>query len=138
MSGNNSEQITSLFFSVSRTLKSKLDLKNPIFQLPLAHTETLRLIREKKRVAMKEVAGFLAITPPSATALINHLVKVGYVARASDKVDRRAVHLTLTKKGEAIMLKSLNKHCEIFISMLKKLNAKEQSQLLNILKKLTN
>jgi DNA-binding MarR family transcriptional regulator len=137
MQAESTEKIVSLIFSASRNLKQNLDLKNPLFQLPLTHTETLRLINEKKHVAMKEVAGFLAITPPSATALINNLVKVGYVQRAYDKNDRRAVYLKLTKKGEAILLKSQAEHCKIFTGLLKKLSSKEQLELLNILTKLT-
>jgi len=136
MQQNPTEKINTLFFSLSRSLKRKLDLSNPLFQMPLAHTETLRLINEKKRVTMKEVAGFLAITPPSATALINHLVKAGYVARSSDKIDRRAVHLVLTKKGGAVLHKSQAEHCKTFTKLLKKLSFKEQSDLINILTKL--
>jgi MarR family 2-MHQ and catechol resistance regulon transcriptional repressor len=136
MQSNQTEKINSLFFNLSRSLKRKLDLSNPLFQMPLAHTETLRLINEKKRIAMKEVARFLAITPPSATALINHLVKAGYVARNSDKNDRRAVHLVLTKKGEAVLRKNQAEHCKIFTKLLKKLSFREQSELINILTKL--
>lgn len=85
MGTNSTEKIASLFFSVSRSLKHKLDLSSPLFQLPLAHTETLRLVSEQKRVTMKQVADFLAITPPSATALIDHLVKAGYIQRAASR-----------------------------------------------------
>ena len=66
MTVNSTEKIVSLFFSVSRSLKHKLDLSSPFFQLPLAHTETLRLISEQKRVPMKQVADFLAIRPEHA------------------------------------------------------------------------
>jgi MarR family 2-MHQ and catechol resistance regulon transcriptional repressor len=138
MRNNSTEKIVSLIFSASRNLKQKLDLSNPLFQMPLAHTETLRLIHEKKQVAMKQVAGFLAITPPSATALVNHLVGAGYVARNSDKQDRRSVHLKLTKKGEGVMRQSQTEHCRIFTGLLKKLSLKEQLELLNILTKLNN
>lgn len=136
MQPNSTEKINSLFFNLSRSLKRKLDLSNPLFQMPLAHTETLRLIHAKKLVVMKEVAGFLAITPPSATVLIDHLVKEEYVARNSDKSDRRAVHLVLTKKGEAVLRKSQAEHCKIFTKLLKKLSFREQSELINILTKL--
>lgn len=136
MQTNPAEKIVSLFFSVSRNIKHKLDLSSPFFQLPLAHTETLRLINEKKQVSMKQVADFLAITPPSATVLINHLAKSGYLQRSSDKNDRRTVYLTLTKKGEAVMQKMILDRCKIFKKLLSKANAKEQLELLNILTKL--
>lgn len=138
MQNNPTEKIMTLIFSASRNLKQKLVLKSPLYQLPLAHTETLRLINDKKQVSMKEVAGFLAITPPSATALVNHLVKVGYAQRIADKLDRRSVHLQLTTKGKEILLKSQAEHCKIFTNLLKKLDTKEHLELLNILTKLNN
>ncbi len=136
MTENSAEKIVSLFFSVSRGIKHKLDLSSPFFQLPLAHIETLRLIGEQKRVPMKQVADFLAITPPSATALIDHLVKEGYVARSADKNDRRAVYLTLTKKGKTVMQKAVLDRCKVFKKLLGRISAKEQLELINILTKL--
>jgi DNA-binding MarR family transcriptional regulator len=136
MQSNSTEKIVSLFFSVSRSLKHKLDLSSPFFQLPLAHTETLRLISEKERVSMKQVADFLAITPPSATSLIDHLVKAGYVFRIASKNDRRAVYLTLTKKGSVVMQKAVFDRCKVFKKLLNKASAKEQLELINVLTKL--
>ncbi|MDR3642274.1 MAG: MarR family transcriptional regulator [Candidatus Doudnabacteria bacterium] len=136
MGTNSNEKIVSLFFTVSRSLKQKMDLSSPFFQLPLAHAETLRLIREKKRVPMKQVADFLAITPPSATALIGHLAKAGYVQRTSGKNDRRAVYLSLTKKGASVMQKAVLDHCKVFSKLLDKISDKEHLELLNILTKL--
>jgi MarR family 2-MHQ and catechol resistance regulon transcriptional repressor len=80
----------------------------------------------------------LAITPPSATALIDNLAKEGYVARSADKSDRRAVYLTLTKKGQTVMQKAVCDRCKIFKKLLGKINSKQQLELLNILTKLTN
>jgi MarR family transcriptional regulator, 2-MHQ and catechol-resistance regulon repressor len=138
MPTNSAEKIVSLFFSASREIKHKMDLSSPLFQLPLAHTETLRLISEQKRVPMKQVADFLAITPPSATALIGHLVKSGYVSRSANKSDRRNVYLSLTKKGEMVMQQAVCDRCKVFKKLLEKITGKEQLELLNILTKLTN
>lgn len=136
MQNNSTEQIVSLFFSITRSLKHKLDLSSPFFQLPLAHTETLRLISEKERVSMKQVADFLAITPPSATSLIDHLVKAGYVSRIASKSDRRTVYLSLTKKGSTVMQKAVFDRCKVFKKLLNKASAKEQLELINVLTKL--
>ena len=87
---------------------------------------------------MKQIADFLAITPPSATALIDHLVKEGYVARSADKSDRRAVYLTLTKRGETVMQQAVCGRYKIFKKLLGKITEKEQLGLLKILTKLTN
>lgn len=137
MANNTTEKIASLFFSVSRSMKQKMDLSSPFFQLPLAHAETLRLISEKKQISMKQVADFLAITPPSATALVSHLVKAGYVQRSSSKNDRRSVYLSLTHKGTTVMQKAVLDHCKVYKKLLNKISPKEQMELINILTKLS-
>ncbi len=136
MKENPNDKIISLFFTVFRAFKQKLDLGNPLYQMPLAQMETLRFIGENKKVLMKQVADFLAITPPSATALINNLVKMGYVERGSDKKDRRAIHLSLTKKGAVILKRGIKDRCESLAKLLDNLSDKEQLEFLNILQKM--
>ena len=85
---------------------------------------------------MKEVASFLAITPPSATALINNLVGAGYVQRYLDKNDRRIVHLSLTGKGWLVLQKGVKERCKDLKKLIGNLSGTEQLQLLNILKKM--
>lgn len=138
MANNSTEKIVSHFFSLFRSLKQKLDLSSPLYRLPLAHTETLRLISEKKKVSMKQVADFLAITPPSATALIAHLVSEDFVKRSSGKNDRRAVYLTLTKEGAMVMQKAVLDRCKNFKKLLGKISPTQQQELLDILTKLDN
>ena len=138
MQKNSTDEIVSLFFSASRALKRKLDSASPIFQLPTAQVEILRLIAEKKQILMKEAADFLSITPPSATVLVNKLVSLDLVERSSDKNDRRTVCLTLTEKGSKAMDKAILERCRTFKKLLSKLSGKQQSQFLNILKRMSN
>jgi MarR family 2-MHQ and catechol resistance regulon transcriptional repressor len=130
------DQTVSLFFSASRALKHKLGLDNPLSRLPMAQMEALRFVRERVSAQMKQVAEFLDITPPSATALINHLAQSGLVKRTFDRKDRRTIHLTLTKKGRAVLDKGIKQRCKIFKLMLGNLNTKEQSEFIRILKKM--
>jgi DNA-binding MarR family transcriptional regulator len=111
------DEIMSLFFSGFRNLKKKLNINNPLFHLPFAQMETLHFVAEKKLATMKEIADFLAITPPSATVLMNNLVKLGYIQRASDKHDRRTVHLSLTKTGAGFLQKGVKQRCNILKKM---------------------
>jgi DNA-binding MarR family transcriptional regulator len=134
MKENTTDEIVSTFFNTFRVFKQKLDMRNPIYNMPLAHMEALRFIDEKKQVLMKEVADFLAITPPSATVLINNLVSSGFVQRGSSKNDRRTVHLSLTKKGAEVLQKGIKDRCVKFKKLLINLNQKEKSQFLHILK----
>jgi DNA-binding MarR family transcriptional regulator len=47
----------------------------------------------------KNLAEWLAVKPPSITALVDGLVKRGYVERGEDSSDRRLVAHTLTREG---------------------------------------
>ncbi len=137
MQKNTTEEIISLFFSTFRAFKHKLDLGSPMFQLPLAQTETLRLIAEKEKIPMKEIADFLAITPPSATAMINNLFRLGYIERSSNKADRRAIYLSLTKKGLSVLQKGAKQRCAVFTKLLDNLDKREQVEFLKLLKKMS-
>jgi MarR family 2-MHQ and catechol resistance regulon transcriptional repressor len=67
----------------------------------------LKIISEKNKPTMKEVADCLSITPPSVTALIDPLVENRYILRDADTKDRRIVHLSLSDKGQQILKKNL-------------------------------
>jgi DNA-binding MarR family transcriptional regulator len=136
MGKNSTNEIVSALFDAFTMLKNRLSFKARLFHLPLAQMETLRLIAQKEKVLMKEVASFLAITPPSATALINNLVGAGYVQRYLDKNDRRIVHLSLTGKGWLVLQKGVKERCKDLKKLIGNLSGTEQLQLLNILKKM--
>lgn len=138
MQNNITQDILNYFYSTIRSFKHKLDYSNPIFHLPIAQMEALRIIGEKKKILMKEVADLMSVTPPSATSLINSLSEQGLVERSSDKNDRRTVHLTLTKHGADILQKGIKERCGQLQKLLKNLSLKEQKTLLNILQKMSN
>lgn len=136
MAKKTTPQTVSALFNAFILLKNRLNFKNVLSQLPLAHMETMRLISQKKQILMKEVASFLEITPPSATVMINHLVKLGYIHRHSDMHDRRTIHLSLTKKGLAVMQKSIQERYKDLKKLISNLSTEEQIQLLNLFKKM--
>lgn len=136
MANNSSDEIASALFQVFAVLKKRLSFKEQLFQMPLAQMETLRLIHERKLVLMKEVANFLAITPPSATVLVNNLVNLGYVERISDADDRRITKLSLTKKGAQILQRGVKQRCRDLKKLLDNVNPEEQLKLITILKKM--
>jgi len=129
------EQIISLIFMMRQlSHENMLDEKNKNFSF--LQFITLRYIREKKPL-MKGVAGFLAITPPSATSLINTLAGTGLIDRQTDKSDRRIVRIAITKKGEQSLEKWQKKIANNMRKRLEKLNKSEQDNLAKILTKLT-
>lgn len=97
---------------------------------------TLRYIKEKKPL-MKDVAEFLAITPPSATSLINTLAEAGMVNRLVEAKDRRIVRIIITKKGEKSLLKWQEKIAGNMRKRLETLNKGDHEDLARILIKLS-
>lgn len=130
------EELSSMFFSVFKLVKRKLNLRDQIYNLTIGQIEILYFIKNKKQVLMKDIAEFLNITPPSATSLINNLVLNDILERKCDKDDRRMVWLSLTNKGEVIFEKAKKERIKIFENIIANLTLEEKNTFLNILKKI--
>lgn len=50
-----------------------------------------------------EIAGFLGVTAPSITFVLNRMEGKGYIQRTMDKKDRRAVIVTITAEGKELL-----------------------------------
>jgi DNA-binding MarR family transcriptional regulator len=130
------EQIISLFFTTSRLIYKQSKGKGCPDFFSFLQLETLGYVKDNKKPLMKEVAGFLSITPPSATPLINRLVKLGMLERCFDKNDRRAIRLSITPKGQKMLKKEIEKISIQMQKTLVMLNYKEQKNLVEILQKI--
>ena len=93
-------------------------------------------IHDYGQCKLKTLAKERGISPPTATGLIDRLVRAGYVKRGSDPEDRRVVMVSLTKKGEKIVQDFLSTVRNRWKNILVHLTPKEQQQYLNILKKI--
>ena len=140
MNNNNKtiNYIISLIFKASRLIHEQLrkERKHPDLFSGL-RLEALRYIAEKKNPLMKEVADYFCITPPSATSLINPLVKSGALRRVYDKDDRRVVRLFITSKGRKELKRGLSEVDNNMRKILTQLNTDEQKNLIKILEKLS-
>jgi MarR family transcriptional regulator, multiple antibiotic resistance protein MarR len=92
------EALIPLIFKTERLLRDRAhgDRIDPFTVIRL---ETLRHIAEAGNPTMKEIAGNLKVTAPSATSVVSGLVKAGLVVRKESAGDRRVVRLALTAKG---------------------------------------
>ncbi len=137
--GNNRKNATnkaiSLIFSASRQIKEKYrdERKNSVSGMQL---ETLRYIKENDPL-MKEIADYLCVAPPSATSLVNHLVKAGLAKRIRDGRDRRIVKLSITDRGKKELSGGEERIAGRMKKILSSLSEKEKENLVKILKKIT-
>jgi len=126
------QELISTIFSSTRIIYTRMHEKGiPCLGSPLQR-ETLRFINENEGVVMKDIAKYLQIKPPSATSIINNLVKVGLIRRQLDCHDRRIVRLFITKKGDNFFhqgIAHMNKR-------LSKLSMSEKKNLIKILRKI--
>lgn len=128
------EKISFLIFHIGRIMKEK-SVKNGQHNI-LLHARLLEFINTKKNPTMKDISEFLCIKSPSATAIVNPLVKSAKVKRVSDKIDSRVVRLVLTSSGKKTLLIYRKKVGPVMKDNIKKLNLKERKELIKILEKL--
>ena len=95
-------------------------------------------IHDHGQCKLKTLANERDISPPTATVLIDRLVRSGYVKREASLEDRRVVMVSLTKKGEKSVQDFLSTVRNRWKKILRHLTSKEQEQYLNILKKIVS
>lgn len=131
---NKIDKITGLIFELRQITAGQL-FKDHDENFSFLHFIALKFIK-KEEPLMREIAEFLAITPPSATSLVSTLFSQGYIKRIPDKNDRRIVRIVLTDKG----VKKFKKHKEKAVANMKKnlekLSSSEQNKLIEILSKM--
>jgi len=93
-------------------------------------------IHDHRQCKLKTLAKERRISPPTATGLIDRLVKAGYIKRGADPEDRRVVMVSLTKKGERNVHGFLDTVRKRWKNILIHLTPREQQQYLNIIKKI--
>ncbi len=105
---------------------------------PLNHLEVLDLVFKKKEVPMKEIAKWLNITPPSASSIVDGLVKKKLVKRKIDKKDRRITIVSLDERASKMFTSFEQKRNLIFEKMFNSLEEEDKNNLARILIKIIN
>ncbi len=101
------------------------------------HLHTLHYLETNGAASMKDVANFLHITPPSATSLVNSLVRRGFLSRVNNESDRRVVKLALTKTGRSLLQNSFKRMLALVEKNINRLSETEKKTLLAIIKKIS-
>jgi|GEM_PF-1598410 len=122
------EYLISLFLNTGRLIRGQSSPGDVGCVLMHKHhfsmlrVEVVQLIKDEKPT-MKRIAEYLHIKAPSATSLINGLVKANHVKRITDQNDRRMVHMVVTKDGEKFLedgLKHMTEKLKVVLLKLKK------------------
>ena len=134
-SKGNTEDVLPLMFELGRAVRQACVAAGGL-PLPLAHLETLRFVGDRKNPTMRDVAAYLRIAAPSATAIIEELADKGLLSRKPDSADRRLVRLFLSQKGKSLVAKHLKLRMQTLRSLVAPLSATDKRELARILLKL--
>lgn len=85
---------------------------------------------------MHTLVDALKVKFSAVTAIIDRLVKTGFVIRERGKEDRRTVFVALSAKGKKILLEVYQQRRKAFMQVFSRVSAKEREEYLTILEKL--
>ena len=129
-------EVTSLFFAVRRIMRTALAKDKKFEPSTWPQIETMKFIAENDKSKMKDIADYLFITAPSATSLVNGLVKSGFVTSRTDRTDRRASRLVLTPKGKIELKKTVARGLKVFSGLFSVLSQAEMEQFTRTLERI--
>ena len=109
MTVNQDQKILDSILRMGRTFRKRGHYHIRKMELSPLQVHTLFFIKDKQPVAMHELAKNFQITKPTATSIIDVLIKNRYVDRINDSKDRRITRISLTAKGERYLSKALGK-----------------------------
>jgi DNA-binding MarR family transcriptional regulator len=85
---------------------------------------------------MHTLVDSLKVKFSAVTAIIDRLVKTGFVIRERGKEDRRTVFVALSAKGRKILVEVYQQRRKAFMQVFSRVSAKEREEYLTILEKL--
>jgi DNA-binding MarR family transcriptional regulator len=103
------------------------------YNLTVLQVHTLVFIKRNQPVPMHIIAEDFRITKPTATSLIDVLLKSDFVERLDDKDDRRIIRVKLSKKGENFLAKHMKKTNSKINKALSLLSPKDKADLQRII-----
>ena len=87
---------------------------------------------------MHTLVDALKVKFSAVTAIIDRLVKTGFVTREHGKEDRRTVFVALSAKGKKVLSEVYQQRRKAFMQVFSRVSAKEREEYLTILEKLVN
>jgi DNA-binding MarR family transcriptional regulator len=106
------------------------------FELTGSQYNVLRILRgEGRPLPSLEIAGRMIQVVPAITGLIDRLEKQGLVARHRCDEDRRVVYVSLTDKGDKLLIQLDEPVMEMHKSLMNALSRSEVTELSRLLEK---
>jgi DNA-binding MarR family transcriptional regulator len=130
MDNNPHQYVSELRTAVTRLIKKLRKESITGQQLSLTERSTMGLLYQHKELLPSELALMEKITNQSMSQILNHLLELDYIIRTDSQTDKRKVIISLTEKGENILLKVRNERDEWLTKAIEQTCSKEEQDLL--------
>jgi DNA-binding MarR family transcriptional regulator len=105
MTDNKDLQLASDLRTAAGRLIKKLRKESPAAQhLSLTERSTMALLYQHAALQPSELAAMEMITNQSMSQVLNHLFELGYIIRIPSETDKRKVNISLSERGETMLL----------------------------------
>ena len=132
------DSIIGLWMELMRLWKQRMASQVLSKRIHPLHLFAVHIIQEHPGITMKEFADQLKITSPSATALVNRLVRQKWVMRKTDPLNRKLVRLHINAAGKKTLGSHMREHQKSMRRMLSFLSIQDQRAFARILLNLRN
>ena len=131
------DRIMQTTFDMGRIFRQKMMLcdQDMITMNPL-QIHALFIVEERKGLTMTELAEALHVSSPSATSLVNRLVKFGWISRGHDAKNRKLVRVQLTAEGKKFLKRKHQERHAIMMELFGFLTPEEQETLASLHEKI--
>jgi DNA-binding MarR family transcriptional regulator len=86
---------------VNRMIEAEMTL-NGLEGIVTSHGDIIYALFHQQRMTMAEIASKIGRDKSTVTALVDKLVKMGYMVKERDTQDTRVIYVTLTDKGQEL------------------------------------
>lgn len=130
------EKLQDLISVFKRTISDLYKKEVNSLHCSLSHLEVMHYIADRHNPTMKDIAGYLRITPPSVTTIVDAMVDAGLAKRDTATGDRRSIRVVLTPKAAKLHATLQKKKSHMLTVLLKKLSDEQKQQLSDIIRTL--
>lgn len=130
---HDTEHIVGLWMQTAKLLRHKIFCDNKSLHSNPQQIYALFVVNEFEGLTMKDLATRLGITSPSATSLVNRLVKVKWVKRVSDPHNRKLVRLHTAPVGKKVFTEKLREVSHSMHGVLSLLNKQDRTDFARVL-----
>ena len=124
------------FFRATRRARGRSTGTLEGTRLSLAQYQLLEALRATPRLPMAELAASAGVAPPTATRMLDALVRDGLAVRTPCTDDRRVVHIALTDAGREAVAEAAERVAAGRARVRDQLTPAEQEQAATLLRRL--